>query len=96
MVLHTLNASPSSAAFADCLRLIAPGDTLLLLGDAVYGAVTGSADRQALQSSGAEICVLREDAMAAGVANRLEGATLVDMDGFVELTERISRQLAWY
>lgn len=96
MVLHTLNASPSSAAFADCLRLIVPGDTLLLLGDAVYGAVTGSADGQALHSSGAEICVLREDAMAAGVANRLEGATLVDMDGFVELTERISRQLAWY
>ena len=96
MVLHTLNASPSSAAFADCLRLIAPGDTLLLLGDAVYGAVTGSTDRQALERSGAEICVLQEDAMAAGVANRMEGATLVDMDGFVELTERISRQLAWY
>jgi len=96
MVLHTLNASPSSAAFADCLRLIAPGDTLLLLGDAVYGAVGGGADRRALESSGADIFVLREDAMVAGIANRLEGATLVDMDGFVELTERISRQLAWY
>ena len=96
MVLHTLNASPSSAAFADCLRFIAPGDTVLLLGDAVYGAVTGSTDRQALERSGAEICVLQEDAMAAGVANRMAGATLVDMDGFVELTERISRQLAWY
>ena len=96
MVLHTLNASPSSAAFADCLRLIAPGDTVLLLGDAVYGAVTGSTDRQALERSGAEICVLQEDAMAAGLANRMAGATLVDMDGFVELTERISRQLAWY
>ena len=96
MVLHTLNSSPSSAAFADCLRLIAPGDTLMLLGDAVYGAVTGSSDRQALDSSGAEICVLREDAAIAGLDNRLEGATLLDMDGFVELTERISRQLAWY
>ena len=96
MVLHTLNASPSSAAFADCLRLIAPGDTLLLLGDAVYGAVAGSAGRQALDSSGADVCVLREDAMLAGLANRLDGATVVDMDGFVELTERISRQLAWY
>jgi hypothetical protein len=30
------------------------------------------------------------------VTNRLAGATLLDMDGFVELTERISRQLAWY
>jgi sulfur relay protein TusB/DsrH len=96
MVLHTLNASPSSTAFADCLRLVAPGDTLMLLGDAVYGAVTGSPDRQMLDSSGAEICVLREDAAIAGVTNRLAGATLLDMDGFVELTERISRQLAWY
>ena len=96
MVLHTLNASPSSAAFADCLRLIAPGDTLLLLGDAVYGAVGGGADRRALESSGADICVLREDAMVAGIANRLEGTTLVDMDAFVELTERIPRQLVWY
>jgi len=96
MVLHTLNASPSSAAFADCLRLIAPGDTLLLLGDAVYGAITGSRDRQALDSCGARLYVLQQDAATAGVVNRVEGATLVDMDGFVELTERISRQLAWY
>jgi tRNA 2-thiouridine synthesizing protein B len=96
MVLHTLNASPSSAAFADCLRLIAPGDALLLLGDAVYGAISGSTGRQALDTSAARLYVLQQDAAAAGVTNRVEGATLVDMDGFVELTERISRQLAWY
>jgi tRNA 2-thiouridine synthesizing protein B len=96
MVLHTLNASPSSAAFADCLRLIASDDTLLLLGDAVYGAIIGSAARQALDASGVELCVLHEDATAAGVAKQLGGATLVDINGFVELTERLSRQLAWY
>ncbi len=96
MVLHTLNASPSSAAFADCLRLIASGDTLLLLGDAVYGAITGSRARQALDNSGAELCILREDATAAGIAKQLGGATLVDIDGFVELTESFPRQLAWY
>lgn len=96
MVLHTLNASPSSAAFSDCLRLIAPGDSLLLLGDAVYGAVAGSEARQALDKCGAAIYVLHDDATLAGVATRLQGTTLVDMDGFVELTERLPRQLAWY
>ena len=96
MILHTLNASPSSAAFADCLRFVVPGDTLLLLGDAVYAAISGSSAREALDKSGAEICVLREDALSAGVVTRTKGATLVDMDGFVELTERLPRQLAWY
>lgn len=96
MVLHTLNASPSCAAFADCLRLVTAADSVLLLGDAVYGAITGSEARQALDNSGAAIFVLREDAILAGVATRLHGTTLVDMDGFVELSERLPRQLAWY
>tara|TARA_R110001592_G_scaffold363036_1_gene679404 strand:- start:17748 stop:18038 length:291 start_codon:yes stop_codon:yes gene_type:complete len=96
MVLHTLNASPSSAAFADCLRLVASGDTLLLLGDAVYGAIIGTTARQALDNSGAALFVLLEDATVAGVAKRLDGVTLVDMAGFVELTEQSPRQLAWY
>lgn len=96
MVLHTLNAAPSSAAFADCLRLVAPGDSLLLLGDGVYGALAGSVGGQALRDCGASLYLLREDAVAAGVTDRVDGATLIDMDGFVELTERCARQLAWY
>ena len=94
--MHTLNASPSGAAFSDCLRLITEADSLLLLGDAVYGAINGSRARQALDNSGAAIFVLRDDAILAGVATQLQGATLVDMDGFVELTEKYPRQLAWY
>ncbi|MBP6724956.1 MAG: hypothetical protein KA137_08950, partial [Halioglobus sp.] len=49
MTLHTLNASPASAVFADCLRLLAPGDALLLLGDGVYAALEGTAARSALR-----------------------------------------------
>ena len=73
MVLHTLNASPASAAFADCLRLVAPGDALLLLGDSVYGAIAGTEPRLALNASGAQLYVLREDASAAGVPLELIG-----------------------
>lgn len=96
MTLHTLNASPASAAFADCLRLLAPGDALLLLGDGVYAALAGSAARQALDAGPARVYVLQPDAAAAGVLGRIGGAELVDIDGFVALTEQYARQLAWY
>ena len=36
------------------------------------------------------------DASAAGVLPLLEEIEVVDMDGFVALTERYPRQLAWY
>ena len=97
MILHTLNAPPGRAAFTDCLRLIAAGDALLLMGDGVYAAIAQTDAGTALQASGAEIYVLAADATAAGVNSLLiEEATRVDMDGFVALTERFPRQQAWY
>jgi tRNA 2-thiouridine synthesizing protein B len=96
MTLHTLNATPVSAAFADCLRLLAPGDALLLLGDGVYAAMEASPARQALDASPARVYVLQPDAAAAGVLGHIGGAELVDIDGFVALSEHYARQLAWY
>jgi tRNA 2-thiouridine synthesizing protein B len=96
VILHTLNASPASAAFTDCLRLIAPADALLLLGDGVYAALAGTAPRAELDACGAALYALGDDAAAAGVLARLEGITVVDIDGFVELSEQFPRQLAWY
>ncbi len=96
MILHTLNASPSSAAFADCLRLISPGDALLLLGDGVYAALPGTPARLALDDSAVQLYVLHDDAAAAGILGRIDSAHLIDIQGFVELTERFSRQMAWY
>jgi tRNA 2-thiouridine synthesizing protein B len=96
MTLHTLNASPASAAFADCLRLLSPGDALLLLGDGVYAALAGTVARQALDASAAQLYVLQQDAMAAGVLDRVGNAQVVDIDGFAALSEQFVRQLAWY
>jgi tRNA 2-thiouridine synthesizing protein B len=96
MTLHTLSASPASPACADCLRLIAPGDQLLLLGDGVYAALPGTPTRARLDACGARFVVLREDAEAAGIAGRLQPSLLIDLEGFVELTESCPRQLAWY
>ncbi|MFT4518844.1 MAG: sulfur relay protein TusB/DsrH [Halioglobus sp.] len=96
MILHTLNASPSSAAFNDCLRLLRAGDAVLLLGDGIYGATLQTAACESLQASGAELYVLRRDAEAAGLIDRIDARLFVDMDGFVVLTERFTRQQAWY
>ena len=96
MTLHTLAATPSSAAFDNCLRLVAPGDMILLLGDGVYAALADTEACQRLAGSGAEISVLGPDAAAAGVLSRIGPFATVDMDGFVRLSERSARQLAWY
>lgn len=100
MILHTLNASPATAAFADCLQLLQTGDALLLLGDGVYAALPGTAALDtllALQSeTAAELYILAEDARAAGIGAVDAAIQTVDTDGFVALTERFPLQQAWY
>lgn len=96
MTLHTLNAPPSSAAFSNCLKLAAPGDAILLLGDGVYAALSDTEARARMEACGAELFVLKPDAAAAGVLAHIGSINTVDMDGFVALTERFPRQLAWY
>ncbi len=96
MVLHTLNASPASAAFIDCLRLLGNGDELLLMGDGVYAALADTESCEALVDRGAPVYLLDSDVDAAGIGKSLGTGTVIDMAGFVELTERFERQLAWY
>jgi len=94
VILHTLNASPGSRFFIDCLATAANGDTVLLLGDGIYGALPSSAACELLRACPAEVLILDDDARAAGVTSP-EFRT-VDMEEFVTLTERYARQLAWY
>lgn len=96
MVLHTLNAGAGDAAFADCLRCASSGDTILLLGDAVYAAVADSAACARLRASAARVLVLDNDSIAAGLDPRNLAFPGTDMGGFVGLCEYYPRQLAWY
>ena len=91
-----LSGSPADRAFAECLRLVAPGDHILLLGDGVYAALADSPARKNLEASGARIHVLQADAAAAGILGQLGGVETVDIAGFVALSERCPRQLAWF
>jgi tRNA 2-thiouridine synthesizing protein B len=96
MVLHTINTTPGHNAFDDCLRCASTGDTVLLLGDAVYAAVIDSAASAALRASEARILVLDVDSGAAGLSPESLAFPVIDMDGFAGLSEYYPRQLAWY
>jgi tRNA 2-thiouridine synthesizing protein B len=97
MILHTVNIGPGGASFDDCLRTASHNDAILLMGDGVYAALEGTATCTRLRETGAEVFILEPDARAAGILKRLyKEARLEDIDGFVLLTERFPRQLAWY
>ncbi len=96
MILHTLNANPASEAFSDCLRIARDGDTILLLGAGVYAARTASPALRTLQANGARLYVLEVDARLAGAWPPPEGITPVDTAGWVQLSEEMARQQAWY
>ncbi|MEH6593669.1 MAG: sulfurtransferase complex subunit TusB [Halioglobus sp.] len=97
MILHTLNTGTDTAAFRDCLNLATANDAILLMGDGVYTALDGTTASASLQATGAEIFILASDARAAGILSRVPTfACLVDFEGFVSLTVRFDRQLAWY
>jgi len=96
VVLHTLSAAPSSAAFKDCIRLAHAGDAVVLLGDGVYGALEDTPACRELQATGVELFMLRADALLAGVTQPAPDIVSIDMEGLVQLTERLPRQLAWY
>ncbi|MEM9256933.1 MAG: sulfurtransferase complex subunit TusB [Pseudomonadota bacterium] len=96
MILHTVNAPPGSGPFEACLRCVAAKDQILLLGDGVY-ALTGSSDAiNGLVNRGVGVHYLLEDVQALGVVFEPSIGHAVDVSGFVELTERCTRQLAWY
>lgn len=96
MILHTLNASPTSAAFRDCMQVLGEGDALVLIGDGVYAAIEGSETCRQLGNSLATLYVLEADARLAGVASADAHAHMIDMDELVTLTEQYPRQQAWY
>ena len=97
MILHTLDTGPGGAAFRDCLRIAGSDDVILLTGAGVYAALDNTSACEQLLESGAEIFVLEADTRAAGILERINNKiAMTDFDGFVSLTERFPRQLAWY
>ena len=96
MILHSLNASPASAAYRDCLAYLQPGDALVLMGDGVYAAMAGTGAADELAGRNVELYALDTDARLAGITELALGVHMIDMRELVRLSERYPRQQAWY
>jgi len=95
--LHVLSHSPfSDSRLTSCLRLLGPGDGLLLTGDAVYALQPHTVQLQALEllPTGIALYALEEDLLARALVAP-ERAQAVDYPAFVELCGRYQRVNSW-
>ena len=98
-MLHIVNKSPFQTSSLDtCLRMAQPGHALLLIEDGIYAATVGSAFEDKLRTACATLKVyaLQPDMDARGVTGKLiDGITLVDYSGFVDLTVDYTTSNSW-
>jgi tRNA 2-thiouridine synthesizing protein B len=99
-VLHIVNKSPFDRNSLDtCLRMARPSSAILLIEDGVYAVQGNSAAatklKQAMENH--PVYALQPDIQARGVSeeNMLDGITLVDYDGFVELATEYDKLQSW-
>ena len=98
-VLHLINKSPfSHSAAMECLQMVQPGDSILLLEEGVYGALEHSplSDRlKALQ--GVAVCALEPDLTARAIStNCLPTVRIIGMADFVQLAIAHEQSLSWF
>lgn len=96
MILHLLNRAPgTSLVYRDALAGMGPEDRLLLIEDGVQGALPQMVRH--FEGLEGRLFALREDLAARGLEGRCaEQVQVVDVDGFVTLTEEAERTLSWY
>jgi tRNA 2-thiouridine synthesizing protein B len=98
--LHTVNKAPlDKNALDSCLRFAVAGSAILLIEDGVYAAVKGTAVegkvREAIGKH--KVYALGPDLKARGMKDDrvIDGVTLVDYAGFVDLVEAHDKVQAW-
>jgi tRNA 2-thiouridine synthesizing protein B len=96
MLLHTVSKSPASSdALDSCLRVIAPGASLLLIEDGVYAALAGGPLEGRLEDF--NCYALAADVAARGLTGRLlEQVRPADYGDFVALSLECHAVQSWY
>lgn len=96
MLLHVLNRAPTtSRVYQQALAMMGEEDRLLLVEDGVQGALP----QMVRHFSGVHgrLFALREDLASRGLLGRCDASVqVVDVDGFVHLTEQAERTVSWY
>ena len=100
MTLHTYNKSLSAgeARLQTCLRMLAPGDSLLLLEDGVYLATesVGTVPIRSVTADGVALYALAPDLAARGISAKLSADfSAIDYAGFVQLSLAHARVVNW-
>lgn len=96
-MLHIVNKSPYERnSLESCLRLAKEGSAVLLIEDGVYGATKGGSVEAKVQGAGVKVYALAADLQARGIADRvMDGVTVVDYGGFVDLVAEHSNLQSW-
>jgi len=100
MTLHTYNKAPddSAARLQNCLRMLAPGDSLLLLEDGVYLAaqLQPGAPLRGQIPEGVKLYTLDSDVAARGISGKIPvDFSGIDYADFVQLCLAHPRVVNW-
>ena len=98
--LHTVNKSPfEKNSLAACLNYAGSGANLLLLEDGIYAALKGTRFEQRVKTAldSVKVYVLGPDLNARGFSEDrvIEGISVVDYAGFVDLAAENAKVQAW-
>ncbi len=99
-MLHTVNKSPFEKNSLDaCLRLAKAGSAILLIEDGVYAAIKGSTVEEKIKAAAGDkkLYALGPDIKARGYdeGQVIDGITVVDYGGFVDLATENDKVQAW-
>ena len=95
-MLHTLMSSPFQCDYFLLLRMLQPGDDLLLMQDGVLAAIEDNRLLPQLLRSPARLWALKEDVEARGLAAQISSnITFIDYNDFVMLTVKQQQQMPW-
>ena len=95
-MLHTVNKSPFERRTLDsALRHAVKGSAILLIEDGVYAAMKNG--KGAALLDGLKVSVLGPDLAARGISEDklVDGVTVVDYAGFVDLVEANDKVQSW-
>jgi tRNA 2-thiouridine synthesizing protein B len=95
-MLHLVNKSPYDGCSLDTASSMVKGDdALLLIEDGVYAAVRNG--KAAARLAGLNVSVLGPDLAARGIGEDklIDGVTIVDYDGFVDMVEANDKVQSW-
>jgi len=98
--LHTVNKSPFEKTSLDtCLKYLGGGASLLLMEDGVYAALKGTTVESKVKTAldSVKVYVLGPDLKARGFTDErvIEGISVVDYAGFVDLAAENDKVQAW-